>query len=84
MAKREHRKSKVRKVKRAPKRPAFGGTHLITPRGLEARYGWSPPTRWRAERDRRVPARDVFIGGRAVGWKPSTIEAAESAQQPGA
>jgi predicted DNA-binding transcriptional regulator AlpA len=62
---------------RRPKRPAVGGTGLITPRGLEQRYGWSRPTRWRAERDGRIPKRDVFIGGEPIGWRPSTIEAAE-------
>jgi len=65
------------KPKRKPKRPALGGTGLITPKGLEARYGWSQPTRWRAERDGRVPPRDVYIGGEAAGWKPETLEAAE-------
>lgn len=63
--------------KRRPKRPAIGGTGLITPKGLEIRYGWSAPTRWRAEKSGRVPARDVCIGGRQVGWRPSTLEAAE-------
>jgi predicted DNA-binding transcriptional regulator AlpA len=62
---------------RKPKRPRLSGTAVIYPRGLEARYGWSSPTRWRAERDGRVPKRDVFIGGEAVGWRPETLEAAE-------
>jgi hypothetical protein len=29
------------------------------------------------ERDGRLPPRDFFIGGVAVGWRPETIEAAE-------
>jgi predicted DNA-binding transcriptional regulator AlpA len=67
---------------RAPKRACLGGTGVITPRGMEARYGWSPPTRWRAERDGRLPPRDVFIGGKAVGWRPETIERAERGIAP--
>jgi predicted DNA-binding transcriptional regulator AlpA len=74
------RKSTKATVQRKAKRPCLGGTGLITPKGLEQRYGWSPPTRWRAERDQRLPPRDVFIGGVAVGWKPETIAAAESGQ----
>lgn len=66
--------------KRKKKRPAVGGTELITPRGLEVRYGWSAPTRWRAERDGKLPKRDVYIGGKAVGWRPGTLEAAERRQ----
>jgi predicted DNA-binding transcriptional regulator AlpA len=77
---RDIRETARKPVQRKPKRPCLGGTGLITPRGLEERYGWSLATRWRAERDRRVPPRDVFIGGRAVGWKPETIAAAEAGQ----
>lgn len=52
------------------------GTSVIWPRGLEERYGISPPTRWRWEKSGRLPARDVNIGGR-TGWRPDTLAAAE-------
>ena len=54
------------------------GSAVIWPSGLEERYGISAITRWRWERAGKLPARDVHIGGRS-GWKPATIEAAESA-----
>lgn len=69
----------VTKLRKA-KRPALGGTAVIFPRGLEVRYGWSAPTRWRAERDGRVPPRDFYIGGRPVGWRPETLDRAEPGQ----
>ena len=37
----------------------------------------SAPTLWRWERAGKLPSRDVFIGGRAVGWRPATIDQAE-------
>jgi len=54
------------------------GTHVIKPKGVQERYGVSLATRWRMERDGRLPKRDVFIGGIAVGWKPETLAAAEA------
>ncbi len=63
--------------KRSPKRPHTGGTRVIYPRGIEERFGISTATRWRWERSERLPARDVFVGGQAVGWRPETLEAAE-------
>lgn len=54
------------------------GSVVVWPRGVEERYGISPPTRWRWERAGKLPARDVSIGGR-TGWKPETLERAESA-----
>jgi len=60
------------------KRPApLGGSLVIWPKGLEQQLGISAPTRWRWERDGKLPKRDVSIGGRR-GWKPATIEAALS------
>jgi predicted DNA-binding transcriptional regulator AlpA len=59
----------------SPRKP---GTALLRPVDLQRRYGISLPTRWRWEKAGRLPPRDVFIGGVAIGWKPSTIEAAES------
>lgn len=62
---------------RQPKRPRDAGTRVIYPRGLEIRYGISLSTRWRWERDGRLPPRDVHVGGALVGWRPETIERAE-------
>ena len=50
---------------------------VIQPSELEQRYDISRPTRWKWEKAGRLPPRDVFIGGRAIGWKPETIESAE-------
>jgi hypothetical protein len=52
------------------------GTNVIWPSGVQDRYDISAPTRWRWERDGKLPARDVFIGGRS-GWRPGTLDAAE-------
>jgi hypothetical protein len=49
---------------------------VIWPAGVEHRYDISPVTRWRWERDGKLPARDVCIGGR-TGWRPDTLDAAE-------
>ena len=53
------------------------GTRCIWPRGLRDRYGVSAPTLWRWERAGKLPKRDVFLGGRPIGWRPETIERAE-------
>jgi len=65
------------KPAKAAKRPRTGGTAIIHPRGIEERYGISAVTRYRWERTGKLPARDVFIGGVASGWRPETLEAAE-------
>ena len=62
---------------RAPKRLRDSGTRVVYPRGLETRYGISLSTRWRWERAGRLPARDVFVGGRAIGWRPETLDMSE-------
>jgi predicted DNA-binding transcriptional regulator AlpA len=54
-----------------------GGTLATWPKGLEIQLGISAVTRWRWERDGKLPKRDVSIGGR-TGWKPETIAAALS------
>jgi hypothetical protein len=59
------------------KRVRTTGVGCIWPRGLRERYGVSAPTLWRWERAGKLPRRDIFIGGRAVGWRPETIERAE-------
>ncbi|MHB8816248.1 MAG: helix-turn-helix transcriptional regulator [Steroidobacteraceae bacterium] len=68
------------KPARAPKRLRDSGTRVIYPRGLEIRYGISLSTRWRWERDGLLPARDVYIGGKAVGWRPETIDTSDRGQ----
>lgn len=50
---------------------------VLWPTMLETRYGISRPTRWRWEKEGKLPKRDVNIAGK-TGWHPSTIEAAES------
>jgi predicted DNA-binding transcriptional regulator AlpA len=59
------------------RRARTAGTRCIWPGGVEERYGISAPTRWRWEKLGLLPARDVFVGGKAVGWRPETLEAAE-------
>lgn len=49
---------------------------VFWPTTLELRYGISRPTRWRWEKDGKLPPRDVKIAGKS-GWRRSTIEAAE-------
>ena len=54
------------------------GTAVVWPSGVEQRYGISGPTRWRWERAGKLPPRDVYIGGVAVGWRPATLDRFES------
>ena len=58
------------KAKRAP----HEGTSVVWPSGVEARYGISAVTRWRWEKQGRLPPRDINIGGK-TGWKPETLPA---------
>lgn len=53
------------------------GARCVWPRGVANRFGVTTVTVWRWERSGRLPARDVYLGGRAVGWRPETLEAAE-------
>lgn len=64
----------------ATRKLSGGGTEVIWPRGLQERYGISDVTRWRWERENKLPPRDVFVGGRS-GWKPATLAAYESGQR---
>lgn len=57
-----------------PKRAPREGSAVVWPKGVEERYGISACTRWRWEREGKLPARDVSIGGK-TGWKPSTLPA---------
>ncbi len=68
-------KAKVKaKAKRTGPRQ---GTVVVWPSGVEERYGISPPTRWRWEKDGKIPPRDVAIGDK-TGWRPKTLDDAES------
>jgi predicted DNA-binding transcriptional regulator AlpA len=53
------------------------GTAVVWPKGVQERYGISAPTRWRWEKAKRLPPRDVYVGGVPIGWKPETLRAAE-------
>lgn len=45
--------------------------------GICARYGVSKPTAHRWEAAGWLPPRDVFVGNRAIGWRPETLDAAD-------
>lgn len=60
-----------------PRRAKVRGGKVIYPRGVEQDYGVSDVTRWRWEKSGRLPARDVFVGGVAVGWRPETLAEAQ-------
>jgi hypothetical protein len=64
------------------KRARSVGTGCVWPLGVQKRYDISAPTRWRWEKLGLLPARDVFVGGKAVGWKPETLETADRGRQP--
>ena len=53
------------------------GTNVIWPAGADARYGINSITRWRWEKEKKLPPRDVFVNGEAIGWKPETLDAAD-------
>ncbi len=54
------------------------GTHILWPKAIEERYNISKTTRWLWEQQGKLPPRDVYVGGRPMGWKPETIERAEA------
>jgi predicted DNA-binding transcriptional regulator AlpA len=62
------------------KKKRVSGDRVIYPNGVQLRYGVSSPTRWRWEKTRQLPPRDVFRNGVAVGWRPETLEAADRGQ----
>jgi hypothetical protein len=68
--------------KKTAKRMRSAGTGCIWPKGIELHFGISRATRWRWERLRLLPQRDVYVNGVPVGWKPSTIERAASTAAP--
>jgi predicted DNA-binding transcriptional regulator AlpA len=66
----------MKTTKRKKNRSSGSGTAVIWPGGVQIRYGISKPTRWRWEKEGRLPPRDVNVGGK-TGWRPETLEAAE-------
>lgn len=67
---------------RGKKKFRLRGTACLWPRAVEDYFGISGPTRWRWERIGLLPARDVYIGEKAIGWKPETIERAAAGGVP--
>lgn len=67
----------VKKAKPAPRVFRSEGTQCVWPSGAQKRYGVSAPTLWRWEKDGKLPPRDVFVGGKPVGWRPETLDAAD-------
>jgi hypothetical protein len=63
---------------RKPSEFRSAGSAIVWPLGVEQRYDISAATRLRWERLGVLPRRDVFIAGVPKGWKPSTLEAADS------
>jgi predicted DNA-binding transcriptional regulator AlpA len=66
----------VKKTKPAPA--------VLWPTNVQEMYGVTGPTRWRWERDGKLPPRDVYVGGKAVAWYRTTIEAAARGPQAAA
>jgi hypothetical protein len=64
--------SKQLKPQRAPA-PSIA----LTPAEIEHRYRVSNTTRQRWEREKKLPPRDFFLGGRPKGWLLETILKAE-------
>lgn len=56
------------------------GTHCVWPLGVERMFGISGCTRWRWERLGKLPPRDYFVAGEAVGWHVETLNRAARGQ----
>jgi hypothetical protein len=57
------------------------GARIYWPKDLEVRYSISSVTRWTWERQKKLPPRDVHVGGKPVAWYIETIENAERCSQ---
>ena len=64
----------------AAKHGPTAGTAVVWPSGVEQRYGISAVTRWRWEKQGRLPPRDFEVGGK-TGWRPETLAAIERGPQ---
>ena len=71
-------KTKSEKIDAKRKGPRYG-KDVVWPSGVEERYDISAATRWRWERLKLLPKRDVSIGGK-TGWRPETLAQAEVAK----
>lgn len=58
-------------------KPSTSPRVVLWPKDVESRYNISTVSRWRWERQQKLPPRDVHIAGKPAGWYASTIEAAE-------
>jgi len=63
--------SKAKNPKKTKPAPA-----VLWPRDVQQLFGVTNATRWNWERSGKLPARDVYMRGEAVGWYATTIEAA--------
>jgi predicted DNA-binding transcriptional regulator AlpA len=61
---------------------AIASAAFLTSADVEARYQFSRVTVWRAVRDGRLPAPIKLLGGRALRWRLSDLEAWEAAHLP--
>ncbi len=57
---------------------------VFWPADIQHRYRIAPQTRDRWEKIGNLPARDIYVGGKACGWHRETILAAECAPRPAA
>jgi predicted DNA-binding transcriptional regulator AlpA len=58
-------------------KPSTSARVILWPKDVEVRYSISTVSRWRWERAKKLPPRDVHLAGEPVAWYLSTIEAAE-------
>jgi predicted DNA-binding transcriptional regulator AlpA len=58
---------------RSPSQPRL--SQIVRPVDVSNAYGVCGVTRWRWEKTGRLPPRDAYLNGEAVGWKRETIEA---------
>ena len=54
------------------------GSGVVWPLGVQQHFGITAVTRWRWERAGKLPARDVYLDGQAIGWRRETLDRAEA------
>jgi hypothetical protein len=69
----------IRRAARRHLKPQRAPAPSVTmmPADLEQRYRISSTTRQTWEREKKLPPRDFFVGGKPRGWMFTTIEKAE-------